>query len=356
MDARKRFNSLQGLRGIAALAVVLFHLRGVEIKYLQGPAVLDAIGRYADAGVDLFFVLSGFVMTTIAAGRYTTPGAGSQFLIKRAWRVLPLYWIFTTVVLLLMVFVPSIVNSSYAGQSALASYLLIPHGQLPLLTVGWTLVHEAYFYLVFAALLAVVPERYVPACLLAWAGLIGAAGWMPIGDATPAHYLVTNPLTYEFIGGALLGLYWRRIPAQMAVPLMASGAVLAIVAAVLLPADGPASMSVWTRVALFGTAAVLLVAGAVTREAVGRLHVPALLVRMGDYSYSLYLTHVFVISAMGRIWAMLAPAPGWVGHVAFVAITTAACCVAGRLVHVWLERPLLRLPGRVRGTNEKRAA
>jgi peptidoglycan/LPS O-acetylase OafA/YrhL len=356
MPQSRRLASLQALRGIAALAVVVFHLRGVELKYLDGPSVLDAIGRYADAGVDLFFVLSGFVMTTICAGRYTRPGEGVRFLVKRAWRVLPLYWFFTTIVVVLIAAVPSMVNTSYADQSALASYLLIPHGQLPLLTVGWTLVHEAYFYLVFAALLGVVPERFVPGVLLAWAGLIGAAGWMPSGEATPAHYLVTNPLTCEFIGGALLGLYWRRIPAQMAVPLMASGAVLAIVAAALLPTDGPASMSVWTRVALFGTAAVLLVGGAVTREAVDRLHVPALLLRMGDYSYSLYLTHVFVISAMGRIWATLAPAPGWVGHVAFVVITTAACCVVGRLVHVWLERPLLRLPHRVRGTYDKRAA
>ncbi len=356
MPQSQRLASLQALRGIAALAVVLFHLRGVELKYLGGPSVLDAVGRYADAGVDLFFVLSGFVMTTICAGRYTRPGEGWRFLIKRAWRVLPLYWLFTTVVLLLMAFVPSMVNSSYAGQSVLASYLLIPHGQLPLLTVGWTLVHEAYFYLVFAALVAAVPERFVPACLVAWAGLIGAAGWMPPGAVTPAHYLVTNPLTYEFIGGALLGLYWRRIPAQMALPLMASGAVLVVAAAALLSAAGPPSISVLTRVALFGTASVLLVAGAVTREAKGRFSVPAMLIRMGDYSYSLYLSHVFVISAIGRVWAAFAPAPGWLGHVVFVAISTAACCAVGRLVNVWIERPLLRLPDRVRWTKGKPAA
>jgi len=79
-----RFLSLQVLRGVAALAVVVFHLRGVEIKYLPGEAILDGIGRYADAGVDLFFVLSGFVMTTLTAGREGGIAAAGTFLARRA--------------------------------------------------------------------------------------------------------------------------------------------------------------------------------------------------------------------------------------------------------------------------------
>lgn len=354
MQNQQRLVSLQALRGIAALAVVVFHLRGVELKYFGDASVLDELGRYADAGVDLFFVLSGFVMTTISVGRYTQPGAGSRFLAKRAWRVLPLYWMFTTFVVVLMGIVPSMVNSSYTGQSALASYFLIPHEQMPLLTVGWTLVHEAYFYLVFAALLALIPERLIPACLVVWAALISAAGSMPGSAASPAHYLVTNPLTYEFIAGALLGVYWRRVPVWMAVPLMAGGIGLAIAAAVLLPAAGPSTVSVWTRVALFGTAGVLLVAGTVRFESIGRLHVPAPLIKMGDYSYSLYLSHVFVISAAGRAWTLFYPAPGAVGHWVFVATTVVACCAVGHAVHRWVERPLLALPDRLRVARGRR--
>ena len=346
MGTQQRMDSLQCLRGVAALAVVLFHLRGVEIKYLQGPAMLDAVARYADAGVDLFFVVSGFVMTTIAAGRYTRAGASAQFLIKRAWRVLPMYWIFTTLVVALMAVVPSMVNNSYAGQSVLASYLLIPHAQLPVLTVGWTLVHEAYFYLVFAGVIAFVPERFVPAFLLLWAAAIGVAPWLPPGSTTPAHVLVINPLTYEFIAGALLGLYWRHIPARLGLPLVVAGVAVAVSAAVALPEAGPATMVVGTRVACFGSAAVLLLAGAVVWEARGGLQAPRWLTLLGDSSYSLYLTHIFVISAMGRAWAMLSPAPGWAGHLMFVVASAFACCVAGYIVHVLLERPLLALPKR----------
>ncbi|WP_303636504.1 acyltransferase family protein [Stenotrophomonas tuberculopleuritidis] len=352
MGTQHRMESLQCLRGVAALAVVLFHLRGVEIKYLQGPAILDAVARYADAGVDLFFVLSGFVMTTVSVGRYGKDGASSQFLAKRAWRVLPMYWIFTTLVVVLMALAPGMVNTSYENQSVLASYLLIPHAQLPVLTVGWTLVHEAYFYLVFASAIALVPERFVPAFLLAWAAAVGAAHWSPDGPAMPAHHLVTNPLTYEFIAGALLGLYWRRIPSWFALPLFSTGIAGAMTAAALLPEEGPASMNVHTRVALFGSASVLLLAGSVRMEALNRLRAPLWLMRLGDSSYSLYLTHIFVISAAGRLWAMLVPSTGWPAHLAFVMGTTLACCLVGYIVHVRLERPLLALPRRWRASRQ----
>ncbi|WP_171956260.1 acyltransferase family protein [Stenotrophomonas maltophilia] len=356
MGTTPRMESLQCLRGLAALAVVLFHLRGVEIKYLQGPMLLDAVARYADAGVDLFFVVSGFVMTTIAAGRYAKAGECERFLVKRAWRVLPMYWIFTTVVVVLMALIPSMVNTSYAGQSVLASYLLIPHGQLPVLTVGWTLVHEVYFYAVFAGIIAFVPERIVPAVLLLWAALIAAAAWFAPAPATPAHTLVVNPLTFEFIAGAMLGLYWRHIPAWMAWPLLAAGVATATVASATLPESGPATMAVGTRVVCFGSASLLLLAGAIRLEANGGLHTPRWLVLLGDSSYSLYLTHIFVISAAGRVWAMYSPAPGWAGHLSFVALTTLACCIVGYLVHAWLERPLLALPQRWRLNWGKRAA
>ena len=344
---KHRFDSLQGLRAIAALAVVLFHLRIVEFKYLQGSAFLDAIARYGDAGVDLFFVLSGFVMTTITAGRYTGAASARQFLGKRAWRVYPLYWLFTTVVVVLMAFVPSMVNSSYHDQSILASYLLLPHSQMPVLSVGWTLVHEAYFYLVFALAIALVAERFIPLYLLAWGA--GIAVWSTLlpADTTAAERVATSPLTYEFIAGALLGLYWRQIPARLAMPLLIAGALTAVSAAGLLPSEGPAALTPWIRISCFGSAATLLIAGAVMLEAQGRLHVPRWLSRLGDSSYSLYLSHVFVISAVGRVWGMLFTSPSWANHLVFVVVATGVTCTIGHLVHLCLERPLLALQHRV---------
>ncbi|MDV3467421.1 acyltransferase [Stenotrophomonas sp. C3(2023)] len=345
---QNRFASLQALRGLAALAVVLFHLRGTELKYLPGPALLEAVARYADAGVDLFFVLSGFVMTTITAGRYGGLRAAGSFLVRRGWRVLPPYWLFTTLVVVLMLLAPGMVNSSYQGQSILSSYLLLPHAQLPVLTVGWTLVHEAWFYLMFAAAIAFILERAVPGYLLLWAGAVGVLRAVMPADASPAYQLVSNPLTLEFIAGGLLGLYWRRLPVALGLPLLGGGLVLAVAAAALLPAAGPASMSVWTRVLLFGTASALLVAGAVLVEARQRRAVPRWLAALGDSSYALYLSHIFVLSAVGRVWMMLWPSDAALNHAAFVIANVLACCVVGWLVHRWVEQPLLLLPQRRR--------
>ncbi|QGL81529.1 acyltransferase [Stenotrophomonas maltophilia] len=342
-----RFLSLQVLRGVAALAVVVFHLRGVEIKYLPGEGILDGVGRYADAGVDLFFVLSGFVMTTLTAGREGGIAAAGTFLIRRAWRVLPPYWIFTTVVVVLMALVPTMVNSSYHDQSILASYLLIPHQQLPVLTVGWTLVHEAYFYLMFAVAIAFVPARALTTFLLGWAALIGVAHLFAPAATSPAHVLVINPLTFEFIAGALLGLHWRYLPRSLGWPLALGGGALAVAAASLLSTEGPSIMPVWTRVMLFGTASALLVAGAVLIEARARRAPPNSLILLGDTSYALYLSHIFVISVAGRLWSMLLPTGAWWNHGLFVAATLLACCVVGYLVHRVVERPLLLLPQRM---------
>lgn len=342
--AQNRFESLQALRAIAALAVVIFHLRVVELKFLPGGAILDAIGRYMDAGVDLFFVLSGFVMTTITAGRYGGQSAASDFLVRRAWRVLPAYWLFTSLLVAKMAFSPGLAASGYTEQDILASYLLIPQAQLPVLAVGWTLVHEAYFYLVFAAAIAFLPERAVPLYLLAWATAVTAGRWAL--EPAPAQALVTNPLTYEFIAGALLGLYWRRIPSWLGLPLLVAGAVLAVAAAALLPSEGPAHMSIWVRVGVFGIAAVLLVAGAIVLESRGHLPVPGWLSALGDASYSLYLSHIFVIFAAGRAWAGLMPSGAWVNHATFALAITTLCCVLALAAYRWIEQPLLALPKR----------
>jgi peptidoglycan/LPS O-acetylase OafA/YrhL len=175
------FFSIQALRGIAALMVVLFHLRIVEGKYGQDGNLLGAMFAYADSGVDLFFMLSGFVMTSIAAGSYGSPRNAGDFLARRGWRVLPLYWFYTTLVVALMLLMPGMANSAYQDQSILASYLLWPQAQLPLLTVGWTLIHEAFFYLLMAVAIAFARERQLPWLLLGWAaatllahGMLGA--------------------------------------------------------------------------------------------------------------------------------------------------------------------------------------
>ncbi len=343
--------SLQVLRAVAALMVVLFHLRGVELKYGQGSALLDVPARYGDAGVDLFFVVSGFVMAMICDSRPSGPGEAASFLARRAWRVLPPYWIYTTIVVALMMWFPGQVNTSYADQSVFASYLLWPQQQLPVLTVGWTLIHEAHFYLVMAAAIACVPKRLFMHFLLAWSFIVIACCALLPTPANPALRLVVNPLTLEFVAGAVVGLTWRRLPSDVAYPSMLAGVGMLVTAMVMMPAEGPASLSPVSRVCVFGTASLLILAGAVLSERRSETAwAPRrLLTRIGNSSYSLYLSHIFVISAFGRLWQLSGLNQTPLQHLAFIATSLLACVLVGCVSYRWLEQPLLSLGSRRSG-------
>lgn len=341
MSQPRCFVSVQALRGLAAMLVVVFHLAIVENKFGGGPAVLPGFTRFADGGVDLFFVISGFVMTTIAAGSYGSTAAAGRFLARRTWRVVPLYWFYTTLVVLLMVVAPGMANSSYVDQSILASYLLWPQAELPVLTVGWTLIHEMYFYLVMAGMIAIAPERMVPRALLAWALVVMAAHALPSGGPVPM--LLSSPMTLEFIAGAFIGLYWQRLPRAGGTACLVLGSVAFALTMPVMELAGVTANTPLLRTLLFGTTGALLVLGAVTAEAGSRMRAPRWLRAIGDSSYSLYLSHVFVVSAAGRAWAWSGLNQAWWQHAGFVVLTLIASVATGLAAHRMLEQPLLKL-------------
>ena len=158
--------NIQLLRALAANGVVLAHLYVVEQKYGQGMIVLPASAQMGAMGVDLFFVISGFIMALLVRG-----ATWRKFLVDRVTRIVPAYWFYTTLVLILSLLYPSFVNSSVEGQpSILRSYFLLPDSTGPLLAVGWTLIHEMYFYLACAMILF---------ALTRWCGSFGPwlLGW-----------------------------------------------------------------------------------------------------------------------------------------------------------------------------------
>ena len=116
-----RLYSVQALRAIAANLVILTHLFVVEGKHFAEP-LLPRTAFYGMFGVDIFFVLSGFVMLETAGGK-----SAARFLWNRALRIYPAYWVATSAVLLAFLYNPALVNSSYAEPTCIwKSYLLIP--------------------------------------------------------------------------------------------------------------------------------------------------------------------------------------------------------------------------------------
>ena len=228
-----------------------------------------------------------------------------------AIRIYPTYWLVSLAVLAVAIAAPAVVNSSIQVPISLwRSFLLFPDRTLPLLAVGWTLVHEMYFYLVFAIFLAL----RIPI----FAGLVGWGVILLVITATlpdqvavsPVLRLATSPLMAEFIMGAIVGILWRKrwvLGAIAAGTVAFVGLALSIVyiAPTLSLAASP-HLDGW-RVLIFGIPSALLIYAITGVEKLRSVppRATTLLVALGDWSYSTYLTHVLVIAAIGRMLFLL---------------------------------------------------
>jgi peptidoglycan/LPS O-acetylase OafA/YrhL len=323
--------SIQYLRGCAALMVVLFHLA----LQLHRVGYQGYWPQFFDAGVDIFFVISGFIMWITTAKGMTT----LEFYRRRILRIVPLYWLLTSVVLATLITYPSVVQSSrFDMLHVLGSYLFFPvahpveGGIAPLLIPGWTLNYEMFFYAIFGISL-ILPT--LPRLILVSTVLYGLA-------AIPVLTEITWPsdIIIEFAFGIAMGWLYSsgaKFSRRFAWPCFLIGAVAVAIVGGRMPYRG---LSV-------GVPALLVVAGAVMIE---RLHgVPKIrsLHLLGNASYSLYLSHTIVLSAVGQLWRKfpLEQIPG--ALLVFGCTAVASTIVVGVLIYFFIEVPMLRL-GRLR--------
>jgi len=336
-----RLQTLQAARGFAANLVILSHLFAVQGKYTSGD-VLPAFCFYGIAGVDLFFVLSGFIMAAVAGVAIES----AEFLWRRVARIYPTYWLVSIAVLAVSLVAPGIVNSSITGPISLwRSFTLVPGPTVPLLAVGWTLEYEMYFYLVFAVVLAA--RLPILAGLSTWALLVVVIALAAPGQAasSPILHLVTDPLAAEFMIGVVIGTLWRnrRTPGAAAA-LVVGAAGLAFSIFYVAPAVSLATsreLDLW-RVAIFGLPCAFIIYGLGGLENRHRLRLPSALVLVGDASYATYLSHVLVISAVGRALALADPAGGVGLNVLLIAAGWVAANLGGVVLHRLFERPTLK--------------
>jgi exopolysaccharide production protein ExoZ len=323
------YQSVQALRAVAAILVAIFHA-GLKFDTTQ------ATFSIGNAGVDIFFVISGFVIWTVTTRRPTSP---LTFLKHRFLRLVPMYWIMTLAMAGGATFLPSAFPHMHPTASdAILSLLFVPHQSSsadtfePLLGQGWTLNFEVFFYLIFAVvlLLPVVARFRVMVLALLVLPVLGVFAMTP---AIPPTFLL-NPLLIEFMGGLCLARLaagtWRPPVAACWVAVVAGAAFLAFLAA-------PASGDDAARVVAYGVPAFLIVGGGIGLEAAGRIRLPAWTQLLGASSYSLYLTHTFVISAMWKVW------PHDLSHVGFLVAATVVSAIVGVIVYSVLENPLLAL-------------
>lgn len=325
-----RLASIQALRGIAALAVALFHLRGTF------PA--------GQAGVDLFFVISGFIIGSI--DRNQPP---LEFAAKRAIRLLPLYWA-VTLAMCAAWYVPGLFSRfTFDAQTLLQSLLFIPFygfdGQIwPLVPVGWTLNFEVWFYALFALVLAAgVPTIRVAVGLLVGLVLVGVV----FQPASASLQVWTSPLLLEFAAGLLATIVATRILGARWGLLFIAAAMVLFVAPIAVGINVDRANH-WQSLALWGGPAFLLVVGVVVVERAGAW--PRILrpfERLGDVSYSLYLTHTLVFALVARSLPNTSLVSACIALIAAVLVAVATYVVIERGVGGMLRRAFVsRTPAR----------
>lgn len=343
----KTLDYLQALRGIAALMVVLYHGSRFISPYGEGLG-WRLFGAGGALGVDLFFVISGFIMV------FTTgdpKASAAEFAIKRFSRIWPVY----VLISLLYIFLTFGLNYLYDPekiQRLLSTVLLIPMGATdgvsiyhPGLAVGWSLNFEAYFYLLFG--LSLVFGRWRWAAFFGWIGLtlLGApilAG-QPISLTPHPGYgftngplaLATSPLIWLFVAGVVIGLIHQS---RLILPPFWSG-LLAAVAVTMYAFQYASGLLNWHGITQGGLFASLLV---LTLAVAGKnvtIPTPKLLVLLGNISFSLYLVHPFAQEQMEALFV----ARGWGGYATgfpFLFLTTTISILLATVSFRLLERGL----------------
>jgi peptidoglycan/LPS O-acetylase OafA/YrhL len=346
----KRSDNLQVLRGVAALLVFALHAMLIEQKVGRGVALIGPAGWIGSVAVDLFFALSGFIMVSITTGRFQNRAYAVRFWLERFFRVYPPYWAVSLPLLIVYLVKPGIVNASQGGQvNLLASFLLWPQTLLPLLSVGWTLVHEMYFYLVFTVAVAVLPERWRAHLLMVWALVVLVLGWGLSSPARPAWLaLVLDPLTLDFIAGGLAALLLPRLQERgvwLARSLMVAGVLgFGLMLAVAPQTLDEIFLNRWQRVLVCAVPCSLLILGAVLSERPGQRPstLKRLFMKIGDVSYSFYLIHLLVLSVAGKLWLAWGPATPVLAAVVYGLSLLMALALA-HISHRWVEQPTLNL-------------
>ena len=311
----RQVENLQILRAFAALNVVVFHAIGSSNNYGFEAVVFPVLGQWGTSGVDVFFVLSGFIMVYTQLGRKRSP---LSFILGRIYRIVPLYWLLTIFYVLLLLLFPSLFREAeFDWGRTLASLFFVNNIAFethPIVGVGWTLEYEMLFYLIFAAALILSSNRMVlPFSMSALLIL---------------HFIFgVDPIIFEFGMGMLAAalvksrdfpkpFYW-----------------LSFIVGCLLLAANIVYAPPFQRWVAFGLPSLLLVFGA--------YGVPELKWRLGricgDASYSIYLIQIFTLPLIFKL-ASYAPLPADL----LILVSVLFTCGIGIFLHKGIEVPISR--------------
>ena len=310
-----RLGNIQSLRAFAALSVIFFHLVGNAHKHGILPVVLNPLGQWGNSGVDIFFVISGFVMVE---SQRRKPTNAVKFLTRRILRIVPLYWLLTFAYWALGTLAPSLFPNLKLSIPWLVVSLTFMSGifsfPAPILGQGWTLEFEMLFYLIFASTLWL--RNSIKSAILTITIMLSVV--------IAFH---ANAIIFEFCFGVLIGLIYEKYKFSILQSRLFLGIGMFGFLLTLLFGIGS-----WSRVLVFGIPAFFLVLGLVNvRQTQNKLFI-----MLGDSSYSAYLFQFFVIPFLFK-FASIIPKTRTLSDIVILlfAIVTVA---AGQVLYQIVER------------------
>jgi exopolysaccharide production protein ExoZ len=335
-----RLEFIQALRGLAALLVVAFHI-GSRSKELLGITFVGDIFSMGGSGVDFFFILSGFIILFIHEVDWGESSAFTTFAWKRWIRIYPFYLLVCGA--LLPIYLSGYGNGTKRNMDVIArSLFLFPqsNGIHPIVNVAWTLSHEVFFYLMFSVgiLLPRSVSSFVLGALLSVSTLL-----FGIGLENPAFLnhsmtldFVFSRYNLEFAAGCLCAWVLRR--KQIKNPW-----VIVIVGFVML------AIAWWSfcsrtlhlnSVVLFGVPYSFIVLGASQIDVYRPSGIPHWMSKIGDATYSIYLTHFCVLTVIftivKRMQLIGIMNDQWLLTISFLVAVSIGC-----VIHEAVERPML---------------
>jgi exopolysaccharide production protein ExoZ len=297
-SSKTKFESLQILRGVSALAVLLFHSRLLAITKLGARDSFWNYFKFGHGGVDVFFVLSGFIMYYIHEKDFGNPERLKSFLLKRGIRIYPVYWIITLAVLPAFFLAPEEIKAYKSSFWFIIQCLtLFPVNGLPIIPPAWSLSHEVKFYCLFA-LAILLPNRFafwiigliamfsLGACLVQ----LFPETHSLAGTLSQKHLLffLINPYNLEFAAGSLCAYVLNGYSIKKNGVILGAGIFLFLVVAIF---DNMGQLAVNWLIPCYGISSAVLVFGAAACNFQSSSPVFRSFVFLGDVSYSLYLIH-----------------------------------------------------------------
>lgn len=324
--------AIQALRGIAAVLVVIGHAFTETVQARE-----DLVIPKFDfgIGVDIFFLISGFVMALSASRLATETSPAKEFILRRIIRIVPLYWLYSAGMLLAIAALPGALNNSTTDVfSIVSSFLFIPHQNAsgsfhPVLALGWTLNYEMYFYIMFALALQFGGLKY-------WLPAL----WGAILFSVFAKYIISgifdfwgDSIILEFLVGATIAKIYKDFHINRSKIYFLLGVQTAVLVYFAISSNNS------ERIFALGVPSLIFFFTVVFLMPESWLKISTPISRyIGDSSYSLYLSHPFTLGVTKIVWSKASPHHEM--HYVYIALSVLACIFIGRASYLLIEAPV----------------